>query len=152
MATGLNPVPAPRARWRPWLAALLLTAFLVLALCVAATAWVFTDLLGGTGPSVTLQVDGETVRLGPLAGLHGFGVLAALMVALAAVLVVLLVVVPLVVLAALLAAALATGFALLAALGSVALALSPLLLPLLLLWWLLRRRPAPLPAAAPGRP
>jgi len=141
-AFGPAPAAAPKApllrrrRWRWWLFGTLV-ALLSMAWLLACAVGLLIDALD---PATTISIDGQRWELASLRGTHVLGLVFALLIAAAVVLVV----VPLVVLLALLCAALCVGVALLAVLGSLALALSPLWLLVLLLWLLLRpaRRPA----------
>lgn len=136
------------AAWRhgprlwPW--ALLAVALATLLLAAALVAEL-NDMLRASAPGGwRLVVDGEHVFN------HDFeagDVLVAIAVALL-VGVLLLLIVPLAVGAALLTAVLGLGVALLAVLGVVAVALSPIWLVVGVLWFALRRRPAPASSAA----
>jgi hypothetical protein len=123
-------LPRHKRRW-PWL----LFGALVLLLLVAGLTAALLDLAIDTlDRDTTISIDGQRWQLASLHGAHLLGAVIALLVtALVA-----LVVVPLVVLLALLGAALGIGVALLALLGVMALALSPLWMLVLLLWLLLR--------------
>ncbi len=153
--------PAPAARRRrvwPWV----LAGLLVLAvLATVGGALALLALIDVADEGVHVLVDGQPWESGA-----GLGALAALAAATVAVLGIggalllgllgVLLVVPLAVGAVLLALALGLGGALLAVLAALAVAvavvavgLSPLWLLVLLLWWLLRKKPAP---AATMRP
>ena len=112
----------------------LLVALLILLVALPLIGlWTFgPDLLGQT----TVTIDGETLAL-PEVGAAGWAVggLVALVVGF-----VLAVVVPGALLTALLFAACGILFAALLVGGLLALVLAPLVLPILLAWWLLRRR------------
>jgi hypothetical protein len=163
----MNPAPFPaarsasprpdatrRRRWPTWLVVAL--ALSMLALVMSAS--LLFGLAGLLQDGVGVTINGESWTI-PSQDLHqlpalmaGAGVLAVLLMLMVAVP---LLVVAAVVLAILLAAGLAVagvalgiGGALFAVLATAALALSPLWLLFLLLWWALRRKPAP--AAAPG--
>jgi len=124
--------PRRRGSWR-WvfvaLFALALLATLVLAALIASVG----DL---GGPGVNLTIDGETVRLGGWHGGHGVLALGGVLVAVLAVLCV----VPVVVALALAIAALGIGIAMFVVLAVTGVALSPLLLPVALLWWAFKPR------------
>ena len=133
--------PAPRRRVWPWV---LLGLFVLALLLAASGASLLLALADGAREGVNVTIDGE--RWGgfdpdreswPLAFAGVAGVLLGVMV-----------VVPCAVLLGLVAAAVGIGAALLALLLAAAVALSPLWLPLLVLWLMLRRRP---PAAATMR-
>lgn len=133
---------APRRRRWPWvlLGLFVLVAALVVLAIVGAVATI--DEWGGSG--VTIAIDDETLVL---PALHG-GTLVAALFGVAIAVVVALVVVPLALLAAFGAAALGIAGALIALVGVAALAASPLLLVVALVWWGLRAaRKAP---AAPA--
>lgn len=142
-AAPLPPAPPRRKRLTPWRWALLLVlVFGVLALCASAALLSTLSDLSGNGVHIT--VDDETFHFG--AG-HGGAALLAVGAAFAALLAVLCIV-PVVVALALAAAALGIGIALFAVLAVAAVALSPLWLPVLLIWWAVRpARPRPAAAA-----
>jgi hypothetical protein len=125
------PNPAPPRRW-PWVL-LALVALLVLAAAVAAAQ--LLSLLAGGLDGWQLVVNGEDllgrdIGVGPV-----LGAVAALLLAL----LVVVIVVPLAVGLTLLAASVGVGLAVLVLAALALVALSPILLPLLLIGWLLRR-------------
>jgi hypothetical protein len=141
-ANPTNPAPAAPG-WRrgprlwPW--ALLLVALATLLLAAALVAELNDLLRAGAPGGWQLVVDGERISS------HQFDagdVLVAVALALG-VGVLLLLIVPLAVGVALLATALGLGVAMLAVLGVVAVVLSPIWLVVAVLWFALRRRPAP---------
>lgn len=138
--------PAPRRRrlWPWWLAAALC---LLTAAAMLAGALALCSLAEAGGEGVHVVVNGQ--RWEALEGVGALAALGAATVALFGVggalllgLLVLLLVLPLTLGGVLLILALALAGALLALLLGLALGLLPLWLPLLLLWWLLRRKPA----------
>lgn len=131
-------LPRARRRW-PWV--LLGGATLVALLLAAVAALGAMALTDWAGPGVTLIVDDEQLNLQHLDVADAFGALLGLGIAF----VVVLVVVPLALLAAFAAVGLALGIVLLVLLAVGAVAFSPLIVLLVLLWWgwrALRRRPA----------
>ena len=127
--------PRRRAVW-PWVLLGLLT--LVLSAAMVGTAALIT-LAESAGEGVQVTINGERwdgISLEPGHWPLAFaGIVTTLLVVLVAV--------PCTVLLALASAALGVGIALLAVLAVAAVALSPLWLPVLLLWLLLRRRDPP---------
>ncbi len=130
----------------------LFLAVLLLALLCGAALFALWFALGPPADAVHLVINGDEVQA---ADLHGWHAAAGGLAALFALCIVALVVPLALLLGVLLPLLLVLGAALLVLgllLGAGALALSPLLLPLVLLWWLWRRsrRSAPAAAAAAG--
>jgi hypothetical protein len=129
----------------------ILVAWLVLALAAAALGFALWFAADATVGPLRLVIDGEQVSLDGLTGWRGGiagGLAVALVIGIVAIAVPLALVLGVLLPLALVAAVvLALGAA---ALGIGLLALSPLLLPLLLAWWLWRRsrRPTASPARA----
>jgi hypothetical protein len=145
----------PRRRLWPWV----LGAVLLLALLAVGSGLAWLMDLGGLGPlgsgwhdGVHIVLDGDEWQLGNTGTLLGLVVAlvaggGALLLGLLAVVVL----VPLGLALALLGVALGVTVAVGAVLAVLAALLTPLWLPLLLLWLLLRRKPAAVPPAAAAR-
>ena len=139
-AAPVPPKPRRRRVW-PWLLGALL---LISVLAIGALATLVSTVNDWTGDGVHLTINDETIEL---ASLHGGHAAAALFAVLAAVAVVVMVVVPLVVAIALLGATVGVAAALFAACVVLAVACSPLLLIVGLVWLIVRpRRSTPVTA------
>jgi hypothetical protein len=136
------PAPPPRRIW-PWV----LAGLFVMVLCgMVAGGFALWALLDSAREGWHVIIGGEPwdPPVGGIVAALGLGgaLLAVVVVAL---------VVPLALLAAVLCALLGIGVAMLAAVAALTVMLSPLCLPVLLLWLLLRRKPrAALPPATMG--
>ena len=136
-AAPVPPRPRGRRLW-PWLLGVLL---LLGVLTVGALATLISTLQDWTGEGVQLTLNDETIDL---ASLHAGHAAAGVLLVLAAVIIVMLVVVPLAAALALLGATVGIATALIAATVVLAVACSPVLLIVGLVWLAVRpRRPAP---------